>query len=97
MIEALEMMSTGIVDPSVMITHIGGLDCVPDTTLHLPEIPGGKKLIYTNISMSLTAISDFREKGEKDAFFKNLDIITRKNNGLWSIEAEKFLLENYKN
>jgi hypothetical protein len=39
-----------------MITHVGGLDAVIDTTLHLPDIPGGKKLIYTQISMPLTAI-----------------------------------------
>lgn len=29
-----------------MITHIGGINAVADTTLRLPEIPGGKKLIY---------------------------------------------------
>lgn len=48
-----------------MITHIGGLDAYADTTLHLPEIPGGKKLIYTQIHMPLTAIEDFRKIGKR--------------------------------
>ncbi len=93
--ESLEMMSKGLLNPAVMITHIGGLDAVIPTTLHLPEIPGGKKLIYTNIEMELTAISDFEEKGKNNEFFRNLDEIIKKHNGLWSIEAEKYLLEMY--
>jgi len=75
-----------------MITHVGGLDAVIDTTLNLPNIPGGKKLIYTNIEMPLTAIADFEELGKKDAVFKDLADIVKKNKGLWSCEAEKYLL-----
>ena len=41
--EALDLMAEGL-DPSGLISHIGGLDAVIDTTLHLPSIPGGKKL-----------------------------------------------------
>jgi len=96
MIESLKMMSEGLINPASMITHIGGLDCVPETVLNLPGIPGGKKLIYTNISMDLTAISDFREKGETDPLFSRLADIAEANNGLWSPEAEKYLLENAK-
>ena len=91
--EALEMMSRGL-DPAGLVTHIGGMNAVIDTTLKLPEIPGGKKLIYTHKSMELTAISDFAKKGETDPFFKKLAEITDKSNGLWSVEAEKYLLEN---
>ena len=96
MIEALHMMSAGIINPSSMITHIGGLDTVIDSTLNLPKIPGGKKLIYTQISMPLTAISDFRAMGETDATYAKLADITEANNGLWCNEAEKFLLANTK-
>ncbi len=92
--ESLELMAKGKINPSSMITHIGGLNSVVETTLNLPKIPGGKKLIYTNIELELTAISDFAQKGEKDALFAKLADITEKNNGLWSVEAEKFLLAN---
>ncbi|GHV14945.1 oxidoreductase [Clostridia bacterium] len=94
MIESLDLMSAGKINPSVMITHIGGLDSVADTVIRLPEIPGGKKLIYTNISMPLTAIADFAEKGKSDPVFARLDEIVSGNGGLWSGEAEKYLLEN---
>ena len=93
MIEALERMSAGL-DPSGLVTHIGGLDAVIDTTLRLPEIPGGKKLIYTHINMPLTAITDFERLGSTDPIFKKLHEITSRHNGLWSVEAEDYLLSN---
>jgi hypothetical protein len=93
MIESLKMMEEGKVNPASMVTHIGGLDCAAETTLNLPNIPGGKKLIYTHIEMPLTAIADFEKLGEGDEMFKKLAEITAKHNGLWSAEAEKYLLE----
>jgi len=96
MIEAIELMREGLINPTVMITHIGGLNSVVRTTLNLPKIPGGKKLIYTNIELELTAIEDFKEKGKEDPLFAELAKIVEKNNGLWCLEAEKYLLENAK-
>jgi threonine dehydrogenase-like Zn-dependent dehydrogenase len=94
MIESLEMMEKSLLNPSTMITHVGGLDCAIETTLNLPKIPGGKKLIYTNKKMPLTAITEFKDKGASDPFFAKLDEICEKHNGLWNPEAEKYLLEN---
>lgn len=94
--EALEMMDRGL-DPAGLVTHIGGLDAVIDTTMRLPEIPGGKKLIYTHIEMPLTAIADFAEKGRSNPLFAALDEICVRNNGLWSVEAENYLLANKRN
>jgi len=96
MIESLDMMSSAKIDPASMVTHIGGLNCVVETTLNLPKIPGGKKLIYTNIDMELVAISDFSEKGKTDPVYAKLAEIVEKNNGLWCAEAEKYLLANVK-
>jgi threonine dehydrogenase-like Zn-dependent dehydrogenase len=96
MIESLEMMSEGRINPVAMITHVGGLNAVVETTLNLPQIPGGKKLIYTNIDLPLTAISEFREKGGADPLFAKLADIVETNNGLWSPEAEEYLLAHAK-
>ena len=85
-------MSCGKMNPAVMITHVGGLDSVIDTTLNLHKIPGGKKLVYTNISMPMTAIADFAELGKTDAKFAELAEIVDRHNGLWCAEAEKYLL-----
>lgn len=94
MIESLDKMAGGLIDPAAMLTHIGGLDSVAETTLNLPHIPGGKKLIYTNISMELTALEDFEDKGKTDSVFAELANILEETNGLWSVEAEKYLLEH---
>ena len=96
MIESLEMMSKGLLHPEILVTHIGGLNAVPETTKNLPNIPGGKKLIYTHIELPLTAIEDFKPLGKNDPLFKNLNGICEAHNGLWSLEAEKYLLENGK-
>lgn len=92
--EAVDLMAKGTVRPSAMITHVGGLDSVVETTLHLPEIPGGKKLIYTQIKLPLTALDDFEELGKENELFKNLDKIIKDNGGFWCAQAEKYLLAN---
>jgi len=78
------------------VTHVGGLNAVVETTLNLPRIPGGKKLIYTNIEMELTAIEDFEEKGAGVPLYAGLAEIVESRNGLWSVEAEEYLLANAK-
>ena len=94
MVESLDLMARGVVNTVCMITHVGGLNAVVETTKHLPEIPGGKKLIYTNVDMELTAIEDFRQKGESDGFYRDLADFVDKNNGLWSLDAERYLLQH---
>jgi threonine dehydrogenase-like Zn-dependent dehydrogenase len=94
--ESLKLMGEGKINPAIMITHIGGLDSVVDTTLTLPQIPGGKKLIYTNISMPLIALSKLGEMGKKDPLYARLNEIVSQNDYIWSLEAEKYLLANAK-
>lgn len=94
--EALRLMESGRMNPAAMITHIGGLGAVIETTKNLPSIPGGKKLIYTNKDMPLVALADFEEKGKEDSFYADLDKIVKANNGLWCAEAERYVLANAK-
>ena len=94
--EAIEMMNAGKLNPSALVTHIGGLNAAAETTLNLPKIPGGKKLIYTQIDMPLVAIADFEELGKTDPLFAELDRLCKANNNLWNPEAEKYLLANSK-
>ena len=94
--ESLKLMETGKINPAAMITHIGGLNAVVETTINLDKIPGGKKLIYTHKDIPLTAIADFKKVGESDPFFAELAKITDAHKGLWCAEAEKYLLANAK-
>ncbi len=94
--ESLKLMAEGKINPAVMITHVGGLDAVVETTLNLPQIPGGKKLIYTNISMPLVSLYKLGEMGKSDPFYEGLHEIVAKNDYIWNPEAEKYLLANAK-
>ncbi len=94
--ESLKLIGEGRINPAVMITHVGGLDAVVETTLNLPQIPGGKKLIYTNISMPLVSLYKLREMGVHNRLYAELHEIVSKNDYIWSVEAEKYLLANAK-
>ena len=100
MVAASMLMEKNIINPSTMITHIGGLDAIIETTLDLPKISGGKKLIYTGISLPLSRIDDFEKLSctniEHSHLYKELDRICKKHGGIWNAEAEKYLLNNGK-
>jgi threonine dehydrogenase-like Zn-dependent dehydrogenase len=96
LIEALDLSAKGKIRPSVMVTHIGGIDSTIDATSNLPKIPGGKKLTYTQLNMPLTAIDDFDELGKSSPLFRELSASCKRHNGLWNAEAEKILLTEFK-
>ncbi|CAM4311849.1 zinc-binding dehydrogenase [Erysipelothrix inopinata] len=94
LIEALDLSARKRTNPSVMVTHIGGIDAIAETSLTLPTIPGGKKLMYTHVEMPLTAIADFEELGKTQPLFKELHEAVSKTHGLWNAEAERILLKH---
>jgi threonine dehydrogenase-like Zn-dependent dehydrogenase len=94
---SLKLMSEGRINPAAMVTHVGGLDSAVQTILDLPGIPGAKKLIYTHVSMPLTPIDEFGRRAEQaqeplKSIFMELDRLVQAANGLWSVDAERFLL-----
>lgn len=92
--ETVELIDKNLLNPAGMITHIGGLNAAADTILNLPNIPGGKKLIYTKIVLPLTAIEDFEVMGKTNPLFKELADIVSESDGIWSKAAEDYLLSN---
>ncbi|MDA1044085.1 MAG: zinc-binding dehydrogenase [Verrucomicrobia bacterium] len=94
--EALRLMGLDRINPATMVTHIGGLDSAPATIQNLPNVPGGRKLIYTQLSLPLTAINDFAKVGESDPLFAALAEIVARHNMLWCLEAETYLVANGK-
>lgn len=91
--ESIRLAAEGKIRPAVMVTHVGGMDSIVETTRNLPSIPGGKKLIYTQFDMPLTAIEDFREKA--DPLFARLADCCDAHDGLWNSEAEKILFKHF--
>lgn len=96
MIESLRLTEQHLINPAVMVTHVGGLDSAGEATLSLPDAPAGKKLVYTGISMPMTAIADFAENAKVDHRFAELARITEENHGLWNLEAERYLLQHWR-
>lgn len=92
--DSVDWIGRGLLHPEVMITHVGGLDSAAAATLDLPKTPGGKRLVYTHVSMPMTAIDDFAEKGKSDPFYAELHRLCAANNGLWCKAAEDYLLAN---
>lgn len=92
--ESLMLMEKGLINPSAMVTHIGGLSAVAQAVINLPSIPGGKKMMYTHLDFPLIALSDLAEAGKTNPVYAELAKLVDKHNGLWSAEAEAYLLAN---
>lgn len=95
LVEAIDLSAKKLIEPAVMVTHIGGIDSIADATLNLPKIPGGKKLTYTQLNLPLTAIEDFEELGKTDPLFAKLAQSCKRHKGLWNSEAEKLLFDHF--
>lgn len=93
--EAIEKSAKGLINSAVMVTHVGGINSIAETSMNLPKIPGGKKLAYMQFDMPMTAIEDFGKLGEEDPFFKELDECCKAHRGLWSKEAERLLFDHF--
>lgn len=93
--EGLDLMAKGRITPTIMVTHIGGLDNAIHTTMNVPNIPGGKKMIYPQIEMPLTAIDDFEKLGNENELFRQLANSCKEHGGCWNKEAEDLLLNYY--
>lgn len=97
--ESISLMEQKLINPSGMITHIGGLNACAEATLNLPKIKGAKKLIYTHVDLPLTAVEDFGKAAEENAgtdlgtLYADLDKLCKEAGNLWCAAAEKRLLE----
>lgn len=93
--ESLSLSASRDINPSRMVTHVGGLDAVPDALSTLPSFTGGKILIYPHIDMDLTGIADFVAAGHDDPRFARLAEICAPHDNIWNREAEAYVLEAF--
>lgn len=91
--QSIELIEKKIVDVSKIVTHILGLDQVPEVTKLLPEMAGGKKVVYTHRRFPLLEIDKIDEMGD-NSFIDGLRAILKKNGNFWSSEAEDYFLNN---
>ena len=89
------MSADGRLNPSKMVTHVGGLEAVPDALRGLPDFRGGKILIYPHADLDLVAIEDFERLSQADPRFSELARLARDNDGIWNLDAEAHLLATF--
>ena len=88
--DAICCIENKIVDLAKIATHIMGLNDVCESIMQLPQLPGGKKIVYSQKNYPITDVNTFAG-GE---FEQTLKAIVEKHNGLWSAEAEQYFLEH---
>lgn len=85
--KAAKLIANHKLNVAKVITHVLGLNAAAETTLSQPEIGGGKKLIYTHKKFDRIELDKVDPKTE-------LGKILKKHNGIWSHEAEQWILNN---
>lgn len=91
--DAIVLIENKTVNVAKIATHIMGLNHVCESILDLPNMPGGKKIVYSGKEFPVTDVSAF---GKDSEFEKHLRELVDAHDGLWNAEAEKYFLEHAK-
>lgn len=91
--QSIELIEKKIVNAAKIATHVLGLDEVAEVTKELPNLGGGKKIVYTHKRFPLTEVDKIGEKSD-NKFINELKPILRRHGDLWSGEAERYFLQN---
>lgn len=85
--KAIQLIEEKKVQVAKIVTHILGLKDVARITMDLPTLGGGKKMVYTHLDMDYTDIAQI-DAGTP------LGRVLSKTQGIWSEEAEVYVLKN---
>ncbi len=91
--QSIELIEKKTVNAAKIVTHVLGLDEAAKTTKELPQIGGGKKIVYTHHKFPLTQVDKVDEISE-NKFIEGLKPILKRHGYLWSGEAERYFMEN---
>ncbi len=94
-VDTIKLIENGVIDPSIMVSHILGLDSYADTILAMEKPSGAKKLCYNHLRLPLISLDELPELGKTDARFAKLAELVAANGGLWCKAAEDYLLEAF--
>ncbi|MDU6242703.1 MAG: hypothetical protein E6614_27725, partial [Bradyrhizobium sp.] len=64
---AVALMQAKKVQTAKVVTHILGLNAAGETTLDLPAVGGGKKLVYTGKAFPLTPLGEIADPASREA------------------------------
>jgi len=89
--DAILCIENKVVNLAKIATHIMGLNDVCDSIMKLPELPGGKKIVYSQKNFPITDVAELDDSCE---FQKTLKEIIARHDGLWNAEAQEYFLSN---
>ena len=90
-IDVIHLIEENKVDPSAIVSHILGLKDAAAAVFGMEKPSGAKKVCYPHLDIPMIAIDELGEWGKKDPMYAKLDEIVKKNGGVWSAEAERYL------
>lgn len=93
-VDVIKLIEDGTIDPSGMVSHIMGMDHVPEYIFAMKHPSGAKKMCYNELDIPCVEIAKLAEYGKTDPLFAALAEIVDENGGRWCEKAEKYLLEN---
>ena len=91
---AVKLIEEKKIDVRKVVSHILGLDAAAHTTLNLPQIIGGKKMVYTQKALPLISLNTLLQEEPETDFLRQLKQLLVASGGLWSKQAEDFVLKN---
>jgi threonine dehydrogenase-like Zn-dependent dehydrogenase len=94
MTDVLDLIAEKKINAGALVSHILGLKAAPETLFAMEKPSGAKKVCYNDLDIPLIAIADLEELGKTDPMYAKLAEIVKAHDGLWCVEAEKYLLEN---
>ena len=93
-VDTIHLIEQDKLNVGALVSHILGLRAVPEAILAMEVPNGAKKVCYTGIDIPMISVDDLEELGKDNELYRELDLIVKRNGGLWCTEAEKYLLEN---
>lgn len=95
-VDTIRLLEANAVNAGAMVSHILGLNAVPDAIYAMEKPSGAKKVCYTHLDIPMIAIDELEKWGERDPMYRELDRIVKEHGGIWCSEAEEYLLEHAK-
>ena len=91
---AVKLIEEKKVQAAKVVTHILGLNAAGETTLELPKIGGGEKLVYTGKALPLTAFTQIDDPALRDITERHQGSGRRKPNSTYCLTPRKFNMIN---
>lgn len=92
-VDSIKLIEDGVIDPSGMVSHIMGMDAVPDNIYAMEKPNGAKKMCYNELDIPCIELAKLRDYAD-DPMYAALADMVDSNGGRWSAEAEEYLLAN---